>query len=71
MQHILYYKHEIPICIGRSEKMFGFMKYTAWALVAVALGIMLALLLPIYFVAGLEALIIVILAISCGCRRRR
>jgi len=56
--------------VGRSGTVFGFFKYTAWALVAIALGIMLALLLPIYFVAGVEALIIVILAISCGCRRR-
>lgn len=41
------------------------LKYIAWAVIALCAGIMLALLLPIRLIAGVEAIIIVALGIVC------
>ncbi len=46
-----------------------FFKYVMWALTALCCGIMFALLFPIKLIAGIEALIIIALGISCCCKR--
>lgn len=46
-----------------------FFKYMVWAAIALCAGIMLALLLPIHFIAGVEAIIIVALGI-CFCFKK-
>lgn len=42
-----------------------FLKYILWALIALCFGIMFALLFPIRLIAGIEAVIIIALGISC------
>lgn len=44
-------------------------KYTLWGAVALCMGIMFALLFPIQFIAGIEAMIIIVLGI-CFCLKK-
>ena len=52
--------------LGGVKAVKKIIRYIATAMIAVSVGVMLALLLPIYFVAGVEAMIIIFLA-CCYC----
>lgn len=51
------------------EKVRFLSKKIMWITAAVGFGILLGLLLPVQFVAGVEAVIIVIICICSCCRR--
>ena len=44
-------------------------KYIMWGLVAITLGISIALLFPLGVIAGIEAVIVIILAILICCKK--
>lgn len=44
-------------------------KYLLWALIAISLGIMAALLFPLSLIAGLEAVLIVLLCLLISLKR--
>lgn len=44
-------------------------KYAVWALIAVSLGIAAALLFPLSLIAGVEAILIVLLCLLISCKK--
>ena len=44
-------------------------KYMLWALIAISIGVMAALLFPLSLIAGLEAILIVLLCLLISLKR--
>ncbi len=66
--HIAYIKVSHNLAVGRGA-MGCFFKYILWGVMALCIGVMSALLFPIRLIAGIEALVIIVLGI-CFCFKK-